>query len=267
MGAMMRAMKLVAVGGVQAAMLTPMLRLVAFMLVALSSTSAFAAESRWEEAATADIDGHRLIVSSRSKEGSEVKEVRGLGVIDAPAWIVKNVIDDVARYKEFMPYTVESLILSTHDGYVVSYQRLDTPVVDDRDYTIKIFDESREDAEGRVIWKNRWSEANKLGPPVKAGVARVGVNEGYWILEDKDGGARTKVTYYVYTSPGGSIPTFLVNMANTQAVPELYRAVSKASRDPRYTQKKPVPRSSERRPPVPAPTMSAPPSPKPLSSP
>jgi hypothetical protein len=235
-----------------------MLRSVAFILVSLASTPVLAAESKWEEAATADIDGHKLIVSARSKEGSEVKEVRGLGVIDAPAWIVKNVIDDVARYKEFMPYTVESQVLSTHDGYIVSYQRLDTPVVDDRDYTIKIFDESREDADGRVIWKNRWSEANKLGPPVKPGVARVGINEGYWILEDKDGGARTKATYYVYTSPGGSIPTFLVNMANTQAVPELFRAVSKASRDPRYTKTKPAPRSSEKRPPVPAPTISAP---------
>lgn len=253
-------MKQVAVGGVQAGMLTTMLRSVAFIFVALSSMPVLAAESKWEEAATADIDGHKLVVSARSKDGSEVKEVRGLGVIDAPPWVVKNVIDDVARYKEFMPYTVESLILSTHDGYVVSYQRLDTPVVDDRDYTIKIYDESREDADGRVIWKNRWSEANKLGPPVKAGVARVGVNEGYWILEDKDGGARTKVTYYVYTSPGGSIPTFLVNMANTQAVPELYRAVSKASRDPRYTKTKPLPRSSEKRPPVPTPTISAPPS-------
>jgi hypothetical protein len=247
--------------GVQAAMLLAMLRHVALAIVALTSTVAFAADGKWEEAATADIDGHKLVISARSKAGSEVKEVRGVGTIDAPPWVVKNVIDDVARYKAFMPYTVESLILSTHDGYVVSYQRLDTPVVDDRDYTIKIFDESREDADGRIIWKNRWSEANKLGPPVKPGVARVGINEGYWILEDAAGGARTKATYYVYTSPGGSIPTFLVNMANTQAVPELFRAVSKASKDPRYTKTKPVPRSSEKRPPVPAPTLSAPPPP------
>jgi hypothetical protein len=244
---------------VEGGMLPPMLRHVALAFVALTSPVAFAADGTWEEAATADIDGHKLVISARSKAGSEVKEVRGVGVIDAPPWVVKNVIDDVARYKEFMPYTVESLILSTHDGYVVSYQRLDTPVVDDRDYTIKIFDESREDADGRVIWKNRWSEANALGPPLKPGVTRVGINEGYWILEDSAGGARTKATYYVYTSPGGSIPTFLVNMANTQAVPELFRAVSKASRDPRYAKTKPVPRSSEKRPPVPAPTLSAPP--------
>jgi hypothetical protein len=225
----------------------------------LASSSSSAAEGQWEESATADIDGQRLVISSRSKPGSEVKEVRGIGVFDAPAWVVKNVIDDVGRYKEFMPYTVESVIISTNPGSVVSYQRLDTPVVDDRDYTIKIFDESREDVDGRVIWKVRWTEANALGPPVKAGVARVGVNEGYWILEEKDGGARTKATYYVYTNPGGSIPTFLVNMANSQAVPELFRAVNKASKDARYRATKPVPRTSEKRPPVPAPALAAPP--------
>jgi hypothetical protein len=243
-------------------MLSPMLRRLTFIAVLSASSLAQAAEGKWEEAATADIDGRKLVVSARSKEGSDVKEVRGIGIIDAPSWVVKNVIDDVVRYKDFMPYTKASTVISTHDGYVVSYQRLATPVVDDRDYTIKIFDESREDAQGKVIWKNRWSEANKLGPKPIDGVARVGVNEGYWILEDADNGLHTRATYYVYTSPGGSIPTFVVNMANAQAVPELFRAVSKASKDPRYQATRPKPRSSEKLPPVPSPTISATPTPQ-----
>ncbi len=227
---------------------------------ALAPSAALAADGAWEEAASVDIDGNTLKVSARSKEGSDVKEVRGVGVLDAPSWVVKNVIDDVANYKHFMPYTKESTIVSSHDGYVVSYQRLSTPVVDDRDYTIKIFDESREDANGKVIWKNRWTEANKLGPPPRNGVSRVGVNEGYWILETA-AGDRTKATYYVYTNPGGSIPTFVVNMANAQAVPELYKAVSKAARDAKYRKTKPTPRTSEKKPPVPSATLSAPPAP------
>ena len=243
-------------------MLTPMLRCLTLVAVLSASPLALAAEGTWEEAASVDIGGRKLIVSARSKEGSDVKEVRGVGVIDAPAWVVKNVIDDVGHYKDFMPYTKASTVISTHDGYVVSYQRLATPVVDDRDYTIKIFDESREDAQGKVIWKTRWTEANKLGPKPIDGVARVPINEGYWILEDADGGARTKATYYVYTSPGGSIPTFVVNMANAQAVPELFRAVGKASKDPRYQAARPKPRSSEKTPPVPLPSVAATPAPQ-----
>jgi hypothetical protein len=243
-------------------MLKSMLRCLTLVAVLSASPLALAAEGTWEEAASVDIGGRKLIVSARSKEGSDIKEVRGVGVIDAPAWVVKNVIDDVAHYKDFMPYTKASTVISTHDGYVVSYQRLATPVVDDRDYTIKIFDESREDAQGKVIWKTRWTEANKLGPKPIDGVARVPINEGYWILEDADGGARTRATYYVYTSPGGSIPTFVVNMANAQAVPELFRAVGKASKDPRYQAARPKPRSSEKTPPVPLPSVAATPAPQ-----
>ena len=222
------------------------------------STGALCKDGVWEEAASANIDGFTLKVSARSKGGSDIKEVRGVGTFDAPSWVVKNVIDDVVNYKNFMPYTKESTVVSKHDGYIVSYQRLATPVVDDRDYTIKIFDESREDVNGTIIWKNRWTEANTLGPPLRQGIARVGVNEGYWILESA-AGDRTKATYYVYTNPGGSIPTFVINMANAQAVPELYRAVAKAARDPKYRQTRPKPRSSEKLPPVPPATLTAPP--------
>lgn len=207
----------------------------------------------WEEVARADIVGRPLVVYSRVIAGSDVREVRGLGSFDAPSWIVKNVIDDVVHYKDFMPYTKVSDVLSRHDGYMVSYQRISTPIVDDRDYTIKIFDESREDISGKVIWKNRWSEANKLGPALVDGAVRVGINEGYWLLEELDGGQRTKATYYVYTNPGGGLPAFIVNAANAQALPDLYKAVAKASGDPKYAKTRPTPRSSEKiaRPPPP----------------
>jgi hypothetical protein len=155
-----------------------------------------------------------------------------------------------------MPYTKESTILSTGDGFVISYQRLSTPVVEDRDYTLKILDESREDAAGKVVWKNRWTSSN-AGPAPRAGVTRVAVNEGYWQLEDHNSGG-TKVTYYVYTNPGGGIPSFVINTANTQAVSELFKAVAKASKDPRYAQKKPAPRTSEKKPEAPAPTHERP---------
>ncbi len=239
-----------------------MMRRVLLVVLGLTSLSAFAQkENKWEEAATADIDGHKLTVYAREKAG-DVKEVRGVGVFDAPSWVVKNVIDDVVNYKNFMPYTKESLVLSQHDGYIVTYQRLSTPIVEDRDYTLKIFDESREDVNGKIVWKNRWSEANKLGPKPKDGVTRVGVNEGYWLLEDDASGKRTKATYYVYTNPGGAIPTFVINMANAQAVPELYRAVAKAVKKPEYKKTKPEPRSSEKKPPLPQPSLSAPPTPQ-----
>jgi len=242
------------VGGYAAGMKRLLLSLV---LAAVSvSSAARAEEGKWEEAASADIDGRKLKVYAREKEGSDVKETRGLGSFAAAPWIIKNVIDDVGRYKEFMPYTKESTIVKTGEGFVISYQRVSTPVVEDRDYTIKITDESREDASGKIVWKNRWTVTNS-GPPAKSGVTRIAINDGYWQLEDaSDGG--TKVTYYVYTNPGGGIPSFVINMANSTAVGELFKAVAKASKDPRYAKTKPSPRSSEKKPEVPVPTIAAP---------
>ena len=224
-------------------------------LIALLAAGSATAGNAWEEANKTDIDGRQLVVSARSKENSDVKEVRGLGSFAAPSWVVKNVIDDVVNYKNFMPYTAESKVFKGGENYIISYQRLNTPMVDDRDYTIKIYDESREDAAGKVIWKNRWTLANKVGPPPREGVVRLKTNEGYWILEDIEGGAATKATYYVYTDPGGGIPTFIVNMANAQAVPELYKAVAKAAKDAKYRKTKPTPVTSEKRPPVPPATI------------
>ena len=241
------------------------------VVVAFFAAAGLHAAEPWEEVARAEVLGRPLVVYSRTVKDSDVREVRGVGSFDAPPWIIKNVIDDVVHYKDFMPYTKVSDVLSRHDGYMVSYQRIATPIVDDRDYTIRIFDESTEDAAGKVIWKNRWSEANKLGPPPADGAVRVGINEGYWLLEDLDGGRRTKAMYYIYTNPGGGLPAFIVNAANTQALPDLYKAVAKASADPRYTTTRPIPRTSAKRvaPPVLTapvqPTVSTPPAPVPTA--
>jgi hypothetical protein len=217
-----------------------------FFVVVVGWWAGAAGAGDWEEAARTDIDGGALVVHARERPGSAVKEVRGVGSFDAPPWVVKNVIDDVAHYEDFMPWTAKSPVLQRGDGFVVSYQRLAMPLVEDRDYVVKIFDESVEDAAGHVVWKNRWTQANALGPPPTPGVTRIDVVEGWWQLEELDGGARTKATYYVYTSPGGSIPASVVNLANARGVPDLFTAVARAAKDPRYRATRPVPRRSLR---------------------
>ncbi len=224
-------------------------RAVAACFVALCAAASVAGEEPWHEAAKTEVAGRPLTVYDRARAGSDVREVLGKGSFEAPPWVIKNVIDDVGRYSEFMPYTAKSTIESQGDGWMISYQRLAIPLADDRDYVIKLTDESKEDAAGKVVWKNRWTtEGAKGGPKPVDGVVRIAINEGYWQLEDLDGGKHTKITYYVYTSPGGAMPAFLVNAANTQAVPDLFKAVAKASADPRYSKTKPTPRTSEKAP-------------------
>lgn len=204
-------------------------------LLLLPALPASAAEGDgWKEASKSD----GLVIYNRSRPGSDLKEVRAVGVIRAPSWVVKNVIDDKGRYKEFMPYTKASDVIKREPGIIVSYQRLDAPIISNRDYTLRIRDESRRLPDGRIVYKSAWSSANHLGPKEIDGVVRVKVNEGHWILEDQ-GGNVTKATYWLYTDPGGSLPAFVVNSANSTAIPDLFKAVEKAAADPRYQKARP----------------------------
>lgn len=180
-----------------------------------------------------------LVIYKRDRKGSELKEVKAVGIIKAPHWVVKNVIDDKGRYKEFMPYTKVSDVIKADRHTIVTYQRLDTPIISNRDYTIRVRDESRRLPDGRIVYKSSWSSANHLGPKEQDGVVRVKVNEGYWLLEEA-GPETTKATYYLFTDPGGSLPTFIVNSANTTAIPDLFKAVEQQAQGPRYRKTRPA---------------------------
>jgi hypothetical protein len=58
----------------------------------------------------------------------------------------------------------------------------------------------------------------------------VEVNDGFWKLEPRDGGAKTFATYYLYTNPGGSLPKWVVNRANGSAVPDVFQCVRRESK-------------------------------------
>ena len=88
----------------------------------------------------------------------------------------------------------------------------------------------------------RWVVSVKLDPAKKLGTTwtvstegpaesdkavRLKVNDGSWTLEPLDGGKRTRATYYLYTDPGGSIPSWIANKANTMALPDLFEAIRK----------------------------------------
>lgn len=187
------------------------------------------AEPKWEKAA----ETGGVTVLRRDKEGSSVKEVKATAVFDAAPKAVWAVINDLDNYKEFMPYTAEAKVLErSPDGKeVVSYQHLTAPIVSERDYLIKLRNESTTTDDGKtgyykVVWNALPPEKDSMMPE-KKDVVRVRVNDGYWQLEGNADSSKTFATYYVYTAPGGSIPTFVINIANTEAVPKVFESIRK----------------------------------------
>ncbi len=180
-----------------------------------------------------------LAIYSRTRKDSSVKELKAVGTIDAPPWVVRNVIDDAENYTQFMPYVVESRVISRKGDGLVGYQRLSPPLVSARDYTVSVQNTAKTDDAG-TTYRSAWQTANALGPAERSGTVRVKVTEGQWLMEPADKGTRTRATYQVFTDAGGAIPAFIMNRANTTAIPHLFDSVRKQAREQKYWKNPPA---------------------------
>jgi hypothetical protein len=166
-----------------------------------------------------------------------VRELRARGAIPAPPHVVRAVVADVDRYPAFMPYVKESRTVQRAGAVTTVYQRLAFGVigVSDRDYVIDITETVSRDARGREQYTRRWQVADGAAVPPHGGTVRLSVNRGLWHLAHDDATpGTTRAVYCLFTDPGGSLPTFIVNQANTVAIRKVFDAVTTAARDPRY---------------------------------
>ena len=207
--------------------------LVLFLLatVAFDKTKA-ADDAGWKSVSS----NPALTLYSRTRKDSSVKELKAVGTIDAPPWVVRNVIDDAENYAQFMPYVVESRVLKRDGATLVGYQRLAPPLVSARDYTVSVRNTSTVGTSG-TTYCSAWQTANALGPAERSGTVRVKVTEGQWLMEPVDNGTKTRATYQVFTDAGGAIPAFIMNRANTTAIPHLFDAIRKQAREQKYWKK------------------------------
>ncbi len=174
-----------------------------------------------------------VLVQSRPHPGSSVKEYRGVGLVAAPPSVVFAVLNDSEAYPSFMPYTSECRVLKRDKDTVLAYQRLNVPLVSDRDYTLRSRFARWLGPDG-PIFRIRWEPANDLGPAEKPGVLRVNVCEGGWLLEPQGANA-TRATYSIYTDSGGSLPAFIANNGSRIAIGKVFEAVRKQVKNPKYT--------------------------------
>jgi hypothetical protein len=178
-------------------------------------------------------NGAGIVLYSRLRAGSSVKEFKAVGEIEASTATVHQVIDDVDNYVHFMPFMAECRVLKHEENSTITYQRVSAKICSDRDYTLRI-DEKSWPGEGGLIFLNRWQPANELGPPPKKGVLRVAICEGSWLLEPS-GDGKTRGTYSVFTDSGGALPVFIANGASAIGIRRVFAAVRKQVKDPKYS--------------------------------
>lgn len=180
-----------------------------------------------------EANSQELTIYSRLRKGTALKEFKGVGLIDATPAAVFAVLDDSEAYPSFMPYTAECRVLKREKDLVLAYQRLELPLVSDRDYTLRSKNAKWLGPAG-AIYRIRWEPANDLGPAEKAGVLRVNVCEGGWLLEPESSGA-TSATYSIFTDSGGALPSFVANNGSRIAIRKVFDAIRKQVKQPKYT--------------------------------
>jgi len=160
------------------------------------------------------------------------KESKAIGDIAASTDVVNAVLTDVESYTSFMPYTAECRVLKREGETILAYQRISAPLISDRDYTIRVRTNAKK-AENGTTYFSHWVTDNAAGPPEKAGVVRVSLCEGSWLLEPT-GPNSTHATYQIYTDSGGLIPSFIKERAGPAGIRKLFNALRKQITNPKY---------------------------------
>lgn len=182
-----------------------------------------------------------VVIYRRPHGSTSLTETMAVGVVDAPPWVVKNALDDYEPKVGQMPYLAEARVLKRDARGAIIYNRAAPPVVANRDYTILMYDASFVRKDGEIVYVARWRAANDEGPPPREGVVRLEKIEGYWQLEPIDDGTRTRATYVLVASPGGTLPQSIADWGTNTGMAGVFEALRTRSRVDSYAVKPPPP--------------------------
>lgn len=162
-----------------------------------------------------------LEVWTRERDGSSFQEVLARVRITAAAERVVAVLEDVERYREFMPYLEAASVLErVGDSILYQYQKVDPPVLSARDVVMRV-----EIERSTRLYRRRYRAAfHPSSPPEDEDTVRLRVLEGEWVIRSL-GDDESELSYRVFTDPGGNIPAWVANYGNTISIPRLMNAV------------------------------------------
>lgn len=192
--------------------------MVAWVLVGCVPLAALAAS--WQLLSSGPIS-----IRARNRAGTPVRELWAEGDIDAPLRDVETAILDCLGFPKFMPYVKECRPLGppAEDGSLLTYSRMEPPLIQPRDYILKVMVDRRTSPDGTGEFISRWSSVPDAVAPVP-GVVRIRVNEGSWHATRLANG-KTHLVYRLAADPGGTLPLAIANLSNRSAVVETFSAI------------------------------------------
>jgi hypothetical protein len=170
------------------------------------------------------LTGGANFVSIGTKQGVEVYERKDTpvielmaeGEINAPPEELQAVLLDYAAAPQFVHRLTESRVLTRSAREIVVYQRLKLPVIQDRDYFLRVTWGSAGD-----VRTTRFRTASMQGP-MPPGVVRMALLEGGWDLQPIRDGHATWARYHFRIDFSGSVPRWMVRGGAAKDLPALY---------------------------------------------
>jgi len=163
-----------------------------------------------------------IVIYSRMVPGTEIREVKATAVMVGTIKEAVEIIFDRANHPGNMPYIIKSVVLSKDDKCDVSYNIVSPPLANNRDYIVRSCAEKISNYEVR-LW---WEPATHPDYPETDKNVRVKINKG-WYLFSQIEPDKLLVDYYIYTDPGGSLPTFVKNIANRTGGSDVLECLAK----------------------------------------
>lgn len=171
------------------------------MMIALLAALVLQATPEFTKVEEAD----GVLIESRPVTGSSVVELRlTTTTTKTPGSLCDAAFGD-GKFDPEEPDLKSRKIISESADERVTYDQISPPVVSNRDYAARAKRFRTDDDACRVTFE----AANEVAPSKPSGWVRITKLRGEWRFERGDDG-KTRVTYLVFSDPGGSIPAFMV---------------------------------------------------------
>lgn len=152
------------------------------------------------------------------------------GVFDAPVARVFNTLLDYKRQVGVIDRLSESRVLSRGSHYLIVYQRLNLPIISDRDFSLRVW-----------WWKKgsvttiRYTAIGAKNAGGYKGAVHVTLHNGSWQLRPTRDGRKTRARFQVTIDMGGWLPRWLAKSGSGKEVPQLFQAINSLLQGKRST--------------------------------
>jgi hypothetical protein len=169
-----------------------------------------------------------LLIERRATEGSPFFEVRATTQSSLAPGAIFDTLWKQQEHPQFVPHLKRLDLLSETGDERLAYEQVEVPLARDRDYTVRL--QRRVDPEAHR-YEIVFATANDSGPPPDKNHIRVPSIRGRWLIEPGPDGKGSAIRYEVLSEPGGSLPAWLVNQVQGDAVAKLVRAILQRTRE------------------------------------